>query len=202
MSGEVEAALITGAATIVAALIGLAVYFRGKRDDKDGGSYSTSAEARRRKHKYDLFVSSPLAAFASDAELAKSKEQIAQLVAAAEQLGFSVYWAGRNIATKNDFDAADISATQDVAAILDSKYFLMVYPARIVSSVIFEAGIALNNCLTSIYFVQSEKDLPFLMTQASQAFKNVRTYVCATPAEHLGLLKKHGVAFFEPNRSQ
>jgi hypothetical protein len=90
------------------------------------------------------------------------------------QFGFNVFWAGRNIRRKADFEAADLSAKSDVAAILDSKYFLLLYPEKLASSVLFEAGIALRSCLTSIYFVRNRSELPFLMSQASQAFTNVR----------------------------
>ena len=65
---------------------------------------------------------------------------------------------------------------------------------------LFEAGIALRSCLTSIYIVQRQSDLPFLMTQASQAFTNVRTYECETPSEALAMLRKHGKSFFDQLR--
>lgn len=127
---------------------------------------------------------------------------IAQVVAALEsQLGFTVYWVGRNIRKKADFEAADLSARSDVSAIFDSRYFLSLYPAKIASSVLFEAGIALRECLTSIYFMRARDHLPFLMTQASQAFPNVRTYEGESPQDLIVLLQKHGKSFFDPLRS-
>lgn len=198
MSTEIAVALIGAVASIAAAVIGVWVK---RRRDRDDDSLSTTAAARRRRHKYDLFISSPLAAFANEAELQGSRECIEQIVALAEtQFEWSVYWAGRTIRSKQDFDAADLSAKRDVAAILDSKYFLMIYPQKIVSSVLFEAGIALRSCLTSIYIVRNLSDLPFLMSQASQAFTNVRTYQCNEPADALAMLKKHGKAFFDQLR--
>jgi hypothetical protein len=97
-----------------------------------------------------------------------------------------------------DFEAADISAKGDVSAILESKYFLLLYPEKLASSVLFEAGIALRGCLTSIYFVPDRSYLPFLMAQASQAFANVRTYEGSVPDTLVTLLTKHGKSFFEP----
>lgn len=198
MEKEVLVAIITGVTTIVVTV--LTVLWKRRSDESDAGSVSSSREARKKKHhKYDVFVSAPLAAFDNDKQIRADHDRIAPVVALMEgQLGMSVYWAGRNIRGTADFEAPDVSAKTDVAAILDSKYFLLLYPEKIASSVLFEAGIALRNCLTSIYFVRDTKHLPFLMTQASQAFKNVRTYKGTMPKDLIALLQKHGRAFFDP----
>src|SRR3954464_5106683 len=105
-ASEIIVALIGAAATIVAAVIAVLLARKKKGGDEN---LSTSAEARKRRHKYDLFVSSPLAGFASDQELQESRRCIEQIVAVAEtQFDFVVYWAGRNIQSKKDFDAADL----------------------------------------------------------------------------------------------
>jgi hypothetical protein len=199
MSAQVTAAIIGALGALGAAVIG--VLWTRKRES-DSGPVSSSREARAKKqHRYDVFVSAPLAAFATDDAISADHERIVSLVALLEgQFGFNVYWAGRNIRKKADFEAADISAKSDVAAILDSKYFLLLYPDKLVSSVLFEAGIALRGCLTSIYFVHDRTHLPFLMAQASQAFANVRTYEGVIPDDLILLLHKHGKSFFDPLR--
>jgi hypothetical protein len=200
MAEGIVSALIGAAATVIAAVVG--VQWKKRRDQSESADLSSSPEARKRRHKYDLFVSAPLAALPDDDQLRRQRDDVAKLVELAErQFGFNVYWAARNIRSRADFEAADLSAKRDVDALLDSRYFIMVYPSKIVSSVLFEAGIALRCCLTSIYFVRSNDDLPFLMTQASQAFSNVRTYACPTFGDHLGLLTKHGRSFFEPRQA-
>jgi hypothetical protein len=115
-------------------------------------------------------------------------------------LGFKVFWAGRNIRRRADFEAPDISAADDVQALRDSKHFLLFYPSKIASSVLFEAGIALRSCLLSIYIVRSEDDLPFLMARAPQAFSNVRIYKATLPDEALALFKRHGRHFFDAQK--
>ena len=197
MSNEVIAAIIVAVATVAAALVGV---MWSKRRAAEPEAVSSSPEARSKKrHRFDVFVSAPLAALKNDEEILADHERIVPVVALLEgQLGFAVYWSGRNIRCKADFSAADLSAKNDVAAILDSKYFLLLYPERIASSVLFEAGIALRSCLTSIYFVRDQSHLPFLMTQASQAFSNVRTYTGTLPQDLVALLQKHGRSFFDP----
>lgn len=199
MSRDVIVALIGAFATLLAAAIGV-IWNRRRSNETD--LISSSHEARvKRRHRFDVFVSAPLAAYSSDEEIHADHDHIAPVVKLLEgQLGFVVYWAGRNIVQKSDFEAADLSARDDVDAILESKYFLLLYPEKIASSVLFEAGIALRACLTSIYFVRSQSTLPFLMTQASQAFTNVRTYEGKVPEDLLTLLQRHGRSFFDPLR--
>lgn len=196
MSDTVITAIISAFATIAVALIGL--FVKRSIAAKETSDLSTSNEARSKiRHKFDVFVSAPMASYATDAEILADHERIAPVVAFLEdQLNLIVYWAGRNIRSKADFDAPDISAKKDVDALLESKFFLLLYPSRIVSSVIFEAGIALRSCLTSIYFVHDTKDLPFLMAQASQAFENVRIYEGSLPNDLVTLLRRHGKDFF------
>ena len=198
MSDTVITALISALATVGAALIG--VLLKRSIDAKEASGLSSSREAlAKKRHKFDVFVSAPMASYETDSDVLADHERIAPVVALLEdQLNLVVYWAGRNIRSKADFDAPDISATKDVDAVLESRYFLLLYPGKIASSVLFEAGIALRSCLTSIYFVQSVKHLPFLMTQASQAFKNVRIYEGGLPADLVALLRRHGKDFFAP----
>lgn len=198
LSDTVLTAIISALATIGAALIG--VLLKRSMDAKETSDLSSSREAlAKKRHKFDVFVSAPMASYETDAEVLADHERIAPVVAFLEdQLSLAVYWAGRNIRSKADFDAPDISATKDVDALLESKFFLLLYPAKIASSVLFEAGIALRSCLTSIYFVKTAKHLPFLMEQASQAFKNVRIYEGEIPVDLIALLRRHGKDLFAP----
>lgn len=200
MPNEVVVAIITAVGTVVAAVITVAW---SRRRSEPAEPVSSSREARAKKrHRHDVFVSAPLAAFESDAEIAADHDRIAGVVGVLErQLGLQVYWAGRSIRARADFAAADLSARDDVDALVESRSFLLLYPAKVASSVLFEAGIALRTCLTSIYFVRDRADLPFLMTQASQAFANVRTYEGSLPADLVALLQRHGRSFFDPHRA-
>ncbi|MDQ3564957.1 MAG: hypothetical protein M3436_12705 [Pseudomonadota bacterium] len=200
MEIEILAAIIGAAATVIAAFIGVRV---GRRPPKEDPKISSSPEALRRSHEYDVFISAPLAAYTTDAEIQADRDRILPLVNYLEsELRFKVYWAGRTIKSKQEFDPGDISAREDVKAILQSKYFLLLYPSKIVSSVLFEAGIALRACLTSIYLVRDRHDLPFLMTNAAEAFTNVRICEFIVPEKAVAIMRKHGKAFFEPTKGE
>lgn len=195
--------IVLGVITLITTALG--VYF-GYREFKirriniSDLSYSRDV-LQRRKHKYDIFISSPLAGFSTDDEISAFKTKIEEIVKYLEdELDFNVYWAGKNINAKIDFTAPDIAAKKDINALLDSKYFMLLYPAKIVSSVLFEAGIALRECQTSIYVMENQKDLPFLMTKAAEVFSNVRMYEKKIPGELLNIIKKDRDHFFEPVR--
>lgn len=198
MDTEIITAMIGAAATIAAAFIGIRV---GRRPQRDDPVRSHSPEVVRRPHKYDVFVSAPLAGYTTDEEILADHNRVAPLVEYFEnELGFKVFWAGRNIRRKADFEAQDIASADDVKAVIDSKYFVLLYPHKVASSVLFEAGIALRSCLVSIYIVQNRDDLPFLMSSAPQAFINVRTYEVKLPDDALTLIRKHGKNFFDAKR--
>jgi len=84
--------------------------------------------------------------------------------------GFSsVFYAGHNLKTMQEFEAEDFSLSEDLEALRRSKYFMLVYPERIVSSVLFEAGLAVALGKPSVYFIRDRRNLPFLMKEAEQA---------------------------------
>jgi hypothetical protein len=198
VSSDIFAAIIGATATVAATILG--VWLTRRWSDANAESLSSSRAARtKRRHRYDIFLSTPLAALPSDVAIEAGHQQAASIVAVLEQrLGLTVYWAGRHIRAKADFEAEDLSARKDVEALLESRSFLLVLPQRLASSVLFEAGIALRECLTSIYFVHESGDLPFLMKKASQAFSNVRLYEGDIPEGLIALLERHGRDFFDP----
>jgi pimeloyl-ACP methyl ester carboxylesterase len=112
-----------------------------------------------------------------------------------EHCGFrSVFYAGDNLETKDKFEAEDFSLSTDIKALSRSKYFLLVYPEKIVSSVLFEAGIAVALGKPSVYFIHDRKNLPFLMNKAEQAIlpAGVRIYEYDNPSKIEQLLCSPG----------
>ena len=203
MSNEIITTAITAGigavATVTAAFIGVRI---GRRPEKEDPKQSYAPEAARKAHRYDVFISSPLAGFASDEEIKADHDRIAPIVDCLEnELKLRVFWAGRNIRSKSEFEDPGLSAIDDVEALKASKWFLLFYPKKIASSVLFEAGIALRSCLSSIYIVENKNDLPFLMASAAEVFSNVRLCKASLPNEMLALLRKNGKSLLEPNDS-
>jgi hypothetical protein len=149
--------------------------------------------------KYDVFLSSPMAAFKNDVEYKRNREYVLQIINTFQKecQYESVIFAGHKITSITDFEAPNISAADDIKALRNSKYFVLHYSEKIVSSVLFEAGVALALNKPSIYFVKNKRDLPFLMEQAEMAFSNVKIYECNSVDEILNIIKINRVKLFD-----
>jgi hypothetical protein len=151
----------------------------------------------RAQIRHEVFLAVPMASV-NDADYDLVRNEAIEVVKALEEkCGENcVFYAGRELASKLDFEAADLSAQADLDAIAASRYFVMLLPKKVASSVLFEAGVAVALRKPSLYFVRERDDLPFLMQQVEQAFPWVKLYECATLSEVTRLVRKHGKALF------
>ena len=138
---------------------------------------ATAKAVAPHKYKYDVFLSAPMAALDSDDDYRKSRSDVKKVFDAFKtHCGFSVYWAGEKIESIRDFDTMDTSVITDLRAIKDSRYFVLLYPQKLVTSALFEAGYAIAHKKFSLYFVAKNPDLPFLMRDASNVMSRVRSH--------------------------
>ena len=125
---------------------------------------------------YDVFLSAPMAAYENNDQYQEAREEIKKVFDAFKNHGFKVYWAAEKIESVNDFDTKDVSVIADLKGVQSSKYFCLIYPEKLVTSALFEAGYALAFNKFSLYFVKQRSDLPFLMRDAASVFANVRIH--------------------------
>jgi len=153
--------------------------------------------------KHEVFLSSPMAAFGNNEEYQHDRENVLRIMDAFKhECRFeSVVYAGKEINSIDDFDAADLSVSKDFQDLLESKYFVLLYPKKIASSVLVEAGWALALGKTSIYFVKNSDDLPFLLQKASQAFSSVKIYDKCDADGIVKLIQKHRLDLFSTRES-
>lgn len=131
-------------------------------------------ERKALKPKYDVFLSVPMASFETDAEYKSFRADAMKVVAALrDRCGLSVFCALEAIQSKADFDTLGVSARDDMDILHHSGSFVMLYPQKLASSALFEAGFALALGLPSRFFVRDVKDLPYLMQALPEAFTNV-----------------------------
>ena len=71
-------------------------------------------------------------------------------------------------------DPEAIAAEKDFSALKSSRHFVMIYPHRVLSSCIVEAGYALGAGIPSTYFVRSDEDLPYALRGAVEVSADVR----------------------------
>ena len=131
------------------------------------------------RFKYDVFLSSAMAGLKTEEDYQKYRNEALHLEKIMkEKCNFQeIFYAGRNLATKAAFEAQNLSLEDDFNALRESRYFLLIYPERIVSSVLFEAGWALALGKPSVYYVRNRADLPFLMREASATSLNAKVRI-------------------------
>jgi hypothetical protein len=141
---------------------------------------------------HDVFLSSPMAAYANDDEYKRDREAVFRIIEAMRTAcGYNVSYAGHDIHSLSDFDAPDISIAADLDALDNSRLFIMLYPRKLVSSVLVEAGIAMARGKPSVYFIRHRDDLPYLLRYPEQAPTSVKIYEAETTDEIINLIKRN-----------
>jgi hypothetical protein len=185
--------LVVGMILTIFALIGSVAYLSNKQT-----STSNSGTTTKHSIKHEVFISSPMAAIQDDEKYRENRKSVMKIVEVFRKCCRfkSVFFAGHEIQSVKDFEVPDISARDDIQELRASKYFVLYYPEKIVSSVLFEAGVALELGMPSLYFVKDRNDLPFLMRQAEMAFPNVKIYEFNTIDDIAALFDRHGERLF------
>jgi hypothetical protein len=153
------------------------------------------------RFKHDVFLAAVMAGHESDAQYRANRESVLALKRTLEQSNGcnSVFYAGTKIASKEGFDDDALSLNIDLQEMRASRNFILYYPEKVASSVLFEAGWALVLGKPSIYIVRDRDDLPFLLNNASQAFKEqrVRVFECADEAALVAKVASYGDRLFD-----
>lgn len=94
------------------------------------------------------------------------------------------------------WDSAQIALPDVRNALKCSKYFVLVYPEKIVSSVLVEAGMALGFEKPSVWFVRDKDHLPYLLKKGEGASErdgipSIKIYVIKELRHIKGLLRTH-----------
>jgi len=121
--------------------------------------------------KYDYFIALPMSSF-SDAEFKEIKVLIKEIINTLKENNSTVYCAV-NFNSDAKFIDEDMALKTDIDALMDSNKFILIYPRKITSSVIFEAGVAYAQNKESIYFVKDINDLPYVMKKADCVTNNI-----------------------------
>jgi hypothetical protein len=147
---------------------------------------------------YDLFLSCPMAGTKTAARYREVRAQAIRIVECLEnECQFRVFFAGRDLEARTDFDEADFSIAKDIRALEESQYFLLFYPERVVSSVLVEAGMALALKKKAVYFVRERRHLPFML-QKVESVAPVKVCEFRTADRVLTLIRNHRRDLFEP----
>lgn len=123
---------------------------------------ASRARAAAPNFDYDVFLSVPMAGWPAH-EYEAGWRDIKKVYDALLECGLRVYWSGEKIDTVAKFQSTDVSANKDLPAIERSRHFMLVYPKKLATSAIFEAGYAYARGKPARYFTPVFADLPYLM---------------------------------------
>lgn len=175
-----------------------------KPSDKSADSYVWVKERisrAMRRYEHDVFIAAAMAGHEGDKQYQASRKVVLDLKATLEASNGcrSVFYAGANIVSSKKFDDEALALDFDLRKMRASKNFILYYPEKIASSVLFEAGWALVLGKPSIYIVRDRKHLPYLLNNASQAFREqrVRVFECADDDVMLTKVASYGDRLFD-----
>jgi hypothetical protein len=119
--------------------------------------------------KYDVFISAPMSGFETEKEYSDFRLIVMDVIRLLERkCGFkNIYYAGEHKTKKSHFSTPKVAFLKDLAALKNSKRFVLIHPGKIYSSTIFECGYAYRKQIKSIYFIRRLDELPFLMRHLS-----------------------------------
>lgn len=154
-----------------------------------------NVESQNKKFIWEVFLAAPMAGIDSEEDFQFAMAKIEQLLHTLEtECNFKrIYFAGRGMKTKKDFDNAGVSVKDDTDAIRDSRIFILVYTEKIVSSVLLEAGIALAYGKPSFYF---GNHFPFLMKEANNVYDHIKIYEAAAIDDVIKTISKNKQTLF------
>lgn len=159
-------------------------------------------ESTQKAYKWDVFLAAPMAAL-TDADFESVTNKIREIKKILEEeCNFQrIFFAGVNMKDKNDFQPAALSIEIDVNELKESQNFILIYPEKIVSSVLFEAGIALALGKPSFYFGKMG-NFPFLMQQANLQFNHVKIHEADSLDNIIKLIQKYNSHLFKIEKSK
>lgn len=153
------------------------------------------------RFKYDVFVAAAMAGNKDDAEYQENRDAVLALIEVLKSQCHcpSVFYAGTTLPVKDAWDPKILALQIDLQAMRESKNFILFYPKKIASSVLYEAGWALILGKPSVYITPNDKELPFLLNDAGQAFpdQRVRIFKCPDTASMLKEVGSYGDKLFQ-----
>lgn len=182
---------------ILLALLGAALITRDTRNPRPRQPFRLD---------YDVFIASPMAALADKAAYKAQRDEVTAIKNALRaSSGISkIYDAGDKI-QEGKWDPNDAAAEDDLEALRHSRNFLLIYPERIASSVLFEAGYALGMGKPAVYVVRNRDELPYLMQELnnlSRIYPQVRIWECRDTAAILERIRLTSGRMFTTDTGQ
>lgn len=166
LQGEQQFYIALSMIVVLIGILGIVALFVWRGGQLDAGT-ATEGAGNRVSITNEVFVAAVMAGHATPEAYAKERTEVLRVVAALRnKTKGGVFYAGETLQEPSDFEQAGTVATEDMRLVAQSRYFLMIYPSKVASSVLMEAGVALAYERPSVYCISKTDDLPYLMQRA------------------------------------
>lgn len=205
-SGNIQYLCVGGGLALLLMVVLGALYLESKRIAGHTGMPATGLAEVEPPARYDVFLSTPMAAHTDDAARQQHHDQIVK-VKDALRVHCKVdrtFYAGTDIVDEKTFESEDLSLRSNFDALTKSRNFVLIYPKRLASSMLVEAGMALASRKNSVWFVKKGEQLPFLLRGGANAsgkdgLPNIRLYEYESIDDIVTRLKNNGPELFKPS---
>jgi len=148
---------------------------------------------------YDIFISSPMKSL-DDQHYTSLRNDIINMIdklKSACQFD-QIYYAGMNLDSQEKFYLPWVTFRVNMAALERSKYIVLIYPEKVVSSVLIEIGWAVKSSKPCLLFVKNRKDLPHIMQQGGEIddYTNIRILEYTDNSHILKIIENNGRKLF------
>ncbi|MBO9713806.1 hypothetical protein [Sphingomonas sp.] len=189
--------IVLGVAGVLLCGFGVALVIRDTRNPRPSRPF---------KHKYDVFFASPMAAVTTEAEFDQQRAAVSKIKDALLKHAevTTIYDAGSGLKF-GKWEPEDFAADTDMEALRNSRYFVLHYPGKLRSSVLFEAGVALGMGKPAIYLTTDAADLPYLMQQMNnlpRRYPQVRIWECADVDAIVARIAQSGKSIFSTQAAE
>ncbi|PXW99141.1 DUF456 domain-containing protein [Mycolicibacterium moriokaense] len=170
--------LVAGLVGTLVAVVILYVILAIVRPGLFGGD-TGSANKNPVDHRYDAFISAPMAGLSGEVEYQRVRSDVLDFIAMLKKESEvkTVFYAGESLPTMAEFEVADLSLEEDLDALRDSRNFIFIYPSEVVTSALVEVGAALVLQKPSVLHVKNDVTLPYLLQNAAGALHGTPVHV-------------------------
>jgi len=112
------------------------------------------------------YLAVPMAAYDGNSKYVEMKSKCQAIADRLELFGVDVCYPAKEIKDQKHWEDEAVALSKNYDDIFESRYFILVWPERLPSSVLFEAGVAFALGKTCFFFYKKGVPLPFLLRKA------------------------------------
>ncbi len=152
---------------------------------------------KKLKNEHDVFISIPMTGLDSEEKYNKIHHEATEIgrVLTQETEVNNIYCAAIKYPSLNKIQNATVA--DDLNHLKKSKYFILIYPEKLVTSCLVEAGYAICLGIPCILFVRDRNHLPYILREIGQKTSNVIINQCENNEDLSGFISRAGKDLFK-----